>query len=196
VDQVTDTAEIVVKPLGRLLKQAVAFSGATIMGDGRVALILDVIGLAERAEVSSAASDRVDAVDAGTEAVCGAEPMLLVGIGDRRFVLPLATVSRLEELPAAAVRSAGDREVLHYRGEILPLVDLGRELGVRAAPRGEQLSVLVCTTATGGLGLVVDEIHDIADQRLDVSERTARSGIRGTTVIRDEVTDVLDLEAL
>lgn len=199
VDQITDTAEIVVKPLGRLLKHAVAFSGATIMGDGRVALILDVLGLAQRAEVGSAALHRaqLELIDQAPETTGGiTEPMLLVGIGDRRFVLPLATVSRLEELPASSVRDAGDREVIHYRGEILPLVDLGRQLGVIAAPRGERLSVLVCSTAAGGLGLIVDEIHDIADQRLDLSDRTARAGIRGTTVIRDEVTDVLDLEAL
>ena len=58
VDEINDTEEIVVKPLSKQLKSVNIFDGATIMGDGKVALILDVLGLAQRANVLCDASDR------------------------------------------------------------------------------------------------------------------------------------------
>jgi two-component system chemotaxis sensor kinase CheA len=200
VDHINDTAEIVVKPLGRLLKQATAFSGATIMGDGNVALILDVVGLAHSAQVGSTSSrTRAESSVAETEDTTPREAVLLVGVGERRFVLPLAAVARLEELPADSVREAGHQRVVHYRDAILPLVHLGEQLGVPAygsGAGGNRLQVLVCGTGQRQVGLVVDVIHDIAEDHFVVTPRTSTVGIRGTAVVQGEVTDVLDLEAL
>ena len=201
VGEISDTAEIVVKPLARNLKQAAAFAGSTIMGDGRVALILDVLGIAQHAEVGSAAIRKahpggLDEADGVGGHGAATKPMLVVGIGDRRFVLPLDTISRLDEVAAIDVREAGSRQVVHYRDRILPLVDLASRLGVRAGERTANLSVLICSTDAGEAGLIVDEIHDITDQPIEMSDRTAAFGVLGTTVVRDEVTDVLDLEVL
>ena len=199
VDDISDTAEIVVKPLGRLLKGASGFAGATIMGDGRVALILDLLGVSQLAGVSSTSAARAQAeanANRSFEVTNDHESILIVGIGDRRFALQLAHVTRLEELPVAAVRTAGDHRVIHYRDQILPLVTLADRLGIYAqSPDDQNLQVLVCGAGERSVGLIVDSVFDIVDERLEYSDRTETYGVMGTTVIGGEVTDVLDIRA-
>ena len=198
VDDISDTAEIVVKPLGRLLKNAAGFAGATIMGDGRVALILDLPGVAELAGVNAAAgARRADGTGSDLVRTDGQETILVVGISDRRFALPLARVARLEEIPAADVRWAGDQRVVHYRDHILPLVAVGDRLGIpTACHEAAMLQVLVCGTEERAIGLIVDDIFDIVEERLEYTQRTSTYGVRGTTILGDAVTDVLDLDVL
>jgi two-component system chemotaxis sensor kinase CheA len=199
VDDISDTAEIVVKPLGRLLKGAAGFSGATIMGDGRVALILDLLGVSQLAGVSNSSAARAQAeanASRNHDLAAERESILIVGIGDRRFALPLAHVTRLEELPVAGVRQGGDHRVVHYRDQILPLVSLADRLDIDARPEDEQnLQVLVCGSGERCVGLIVDSVFDIVDERLEYSDRTETYGVMGTTVIGGEVTDVLDIRA-
>ena len=139
VDDIHDTEEIVVKPLQKQLKAVTAFSGATIMGDGRVALILDVLGLAQRAGVIS--RDRERAVSetpaAPAEPVGDRQTVLLCDArGGGRMAIPLAAVSRLEEFPRSAVERVGGQDVIQYRGAILTLVHVSRVLkNGRAAAR-------------------------------------------------------------
>jgi two-component system chemotaxis sensor kinase CheA len=199
VDDDHDTEEIVVKPLGRELKGLDGFAGATIMGDGRVALILDLLGVSQLAGVSNTSAARAQAEAAAARAAdirTDRESILIVGIGERRFALPLAHVTRLEELPVASVRSAGDQRVVHYRDLILPLVSLADRLGIMSHPEDPaQLQVLVCGNGERSVGLIVDSVFDIVDERLDYSNRTESYGVVGTTVIAGEVTDVLDIRA-
>ena len=128
VDEINDTEEIVVKPLSKQLKSINACAGATIMGDGKVALILDVHGLAQRANVVGEARDRTvteaeekpqSEADAGSP--CNA--VLLFQFGENeRMAIDLAMVARLEEFPRTMVEIAADHEVVQYRGQIMPLV--------------------------------------------------------------------------
>jgi two-component system chemotaxis sensor kinase CheA len=200
VDEVTDTTEIVVKPLGKQLKGLAAFAGATIMGDGRVALILDVLGLAQRAGVVGEARERARAEGAEpAQAATGDERSLLVlgAAHDRRVAVPLDLVARLEEVEAAAVEWAGGQEVLQYRGGILPLVRLARALGLaEPAVPPARLPLVVHTDAGRPVGLVVDAIHDIVQARLTVERPVDRPDLLGTAVIQGHVTDLLDLGAL
>src|SRR5262249_16290742 len=125
---INDTEEIVVKPLGKQLKGLAAFAGATIMGDGRVALILDVLSLAQHARVVSDVrgrrtadplADRLDAARAGD-----AQALLLFRVGQQQMAMRLSMVARLEEFPQSAIERAGDQDVVQYRGDIMPLVNL------------------------------------------------------------------------
>jgi two-component system chemotaxis sensor kinase CheA len=210
VDEIRDTEEIVVKPLQKQLKGVTAFSGATIMGDGKVALILDVLGLAQRAGVVSGARERTR----GEKSVAATEP-----IGDRQTVLlcasrtggrmaiPLALVSRLEEFPRSAVERVGQQEVIQYRGAILPLVHVsralrragsdghnGRDNGKRERPRraaqtsdgrdGEPLQVVVHAGADRQVGLVVGRILDIVEETITTRARASRPGVLFTAVVR------------
>ncbi len=197
VSEISDTAEIVVKPLGRLLKSVRAFAGATIMGDGRIALILDVLGLAEMASVNSNHRDGSGTGD--DEVADGADrrTMLLFSLGERRVALLLEMVARLEEFDPATIEHAGDQRVVQYRGEILPLVFLADELGHPSHRDPDALlRVVVYTEGARSVGLVVDDIHDIVEQAIELSTHTAAKGILGSAVVQGRVTDVLDVEGV
>ncbi len=200
VDEISDTAEIVVKPLGRLLKHVDAFAGATIMGDGRVALILDVMGIANHVGITSGergagrhAATNAEAADAALDR----RRLLLFSLGDRRLGLPLEAVARLEEFRARDVEISNHRPVVQYRGEIMNLVDLGEELRIpRARVDGQPMQVVVYTESDVSVGLVVDEIFDIVEESFEVTQRSSVNGIQGTAVIQGLVTDVIDVRGI
>ena len=195
VDGVNDTEEIVVKPLAKPLKGVPVFAGATIMGDGRVSLILDVLGLAKESSVLSAGREPHAATVSKSEAKGGTKMchLLLAGAGARRVAIPLDCVSRLEELPSSGVENADGREVIQYRGRIMPLVRLGEVLGCAAAADPDELQVVVYTTRGRSVGLVVDVVHDIAEVALELTAPGRRAGVLGSGVVQGRVTDLLDL---
>jgi two-component system chemotaxis sensor kinase CheA len=197
VDRVLNTEEIVVKPLSRQLKGIGTYAGATILGDGRVALILDVRALARRAHVvreSDSANDFEKQSGAQT-AVDGPEPLLLVSVGERRLGVPLSMVTRLEEIAADRVERVGQREVVQYRGQLLPLGRLATMLGEPVqADEAAQLKVIVYTQGRRSVGLVVDAVVDIAIEAPRSRGDVAEFGISGVVVVQDLVTELLDME--
>ncbi|MDQ1484875.1 MAG: two-component system, chemotaxis family, sensor kinase CheA [Actinomycetota bacterium] len=200
VDRVLNTEEIVVKPLSRQLKGIGTYAGATILGDGRVALILDVRALARRAHVvrdSDASADlsRASAAQAGLD---GPEPLLVVAVGDRRIGVPLSMVTRLEEIPVSRIERVGQREVVQYRGQLLPLGRLSTILGVQSPyePTGQadQLQVIVYTQGRRSVGLVVDAVVDIATEAPKSRSDASDYGVSGVVVVQELVTELLDME--
>ena len=134
VDEIKDTEEIVVKPLDRRLKGLKTFAGATIMGDGMVALILDVLGLAQRASIISETHDRAATGAASEDKDATGERqsfLVFVGPDEARMAVPLGALARLEEFPASQVERSGTESVIQYRGKILPLVYLNAALQER-----------------------------------------------------------------
>lgn len=201
VDEINDTQEIVVKPLDQQLKGIAAFAGATIMGDGRVALILDVLGLAQKAHVISEARDKAIA-EAEAAAIAAAqtiettETLLLVQVGDRRVAVPLSLVARLEEFPRTHIENANGRSVVQYRGEIMPLVNIAYSLGAGPGEYQEEnqpLHVIVYSSNNRSMGLLVDEILDIVEENVVAGEAQPGTGVRGSTVIQGKVTDIVDV---
>lgn len=194
VDGVNDTEEIVVKPLSKHLKGIPAFAGATIMGDGRVSLILDVPGLAPSTGAENRERRRAAERGAGRESSGVVRHLLLAGVGTRRLAIPLDLVARLEEIPANSTEDCDGREVVQYRGRIMPLVRLADVLGCSAGmPDGDLLQVVVYTQGERSVGLVVDRILDIAEATVELGAPGRRSGVLGSTVIQKRVTDLLDL---
>lgn len=195
VDEINDTAEIVVKPLGRILKQVAAFAGATIMGDGRVALILDVLGIAEHVGMAAGGDARSTDEAGTTEGV--ARRLLMLRVGERRLALPLDMVARLEEFPDARLEQAGGRQVVQYRDEILHLVQVADELGEQSARHpGEPLQVVVYREHERSVGVVVDAIEDIVEAVVEIRPDSRAHGTVGSAVIQGQVTDVLDVAGL
>lgn len=199
VDSINDTEEIVVKPLSQQLKGIPVYAGATIMGDGKVALILDVMGAAQRARVVSEIRDRLPADHAlrSGEQSAAKQTLLILELGNRRLALPISMVSRLEEIPQASVEPADQREVVQYRGQILPLLRLSAVLGIDAnelpmAP----LQVVVYSENGCNVGLVVDRIADIIEATVEVNERTQSQFLLGSAVIQRRVTDLLNVRSL
>jgi two-component system chemotaxis sensor kinase CheA len=208
VDQINDTEEIVVKPLRKQLKTVKIFAGSTIMGDGRVALILDVLGLAQHANVVTETRDRALTEKAlgVTGAAAGRETFLLfAGPGDSRMAIPLSAVARLEEFPVAQVEMSGSQWVTQYRGKIMPLIRLkavlerGNELPMLPAPPALDLGpiqVLVLNHDGHCFGLVVERILDIVEDRADVRSAANRAAVLYSVVIGNRVTELLDIPAI
>jgi chemotaxis protein histidine kinase CheA len=208
VDEINDTEEIVVKPLGKQLKGIPTFAGATIMGDGQVALILDVLGLAQLANVVSEVRDR-SAGDKVAEAESrrddGESLLLLAGPGNSRMAMPLSLVARLEEFPHTAVEMAEGHEVVQYRGEILPLISLSSVLFERrreprdpspAEPDGGKIQVVVYTDHDRSVGIIVDRILDITREAVRIGKHSGRQGALGSMVVQGSVTELLDVKGI
>jgi two-component system chemotaxis sensor kinase CheA len=197
VDRVLNTEEIVVKPLSRQLKGIGTYAGATILGDGRVALILDVRALARRAHVVREGDSNIDAAKQAAVVATqdGPEPLLVVAVGERRLGVPLSMVTRLEEIPAAGVERVGQREVVQYRGQLLPLARLANVLGAQAGPSDdEQLKTIVYTQGRRSVGLVVDAVVDIATEEPKSRGEVSDHGLSGVAVVQERVTELLDME--
>ena len=127
VDGINDTQEIVVKPLGKQLKGSTVYAGATIMGDGRVALILDVLGIGQRSGVLSESREQARGARQSTKAQAETEQqrLLLFRAGSfERLAVPLSLVARLEEFPQSAIERAGGARWCSTANRILPLVSL------------------------------------------------------------------------
>lgn len=198
VDQVLDTEEIVVKALDRQLKRIGDFAGATIMGDGRVALILDVLGLARQAHVVADVTEHH--ADAAVKAKEAAEKqenlqMLLVFRLDdhSRMVLPLVNVDRLEEFTKEQIEETADGLVVQYRGKIMPLVDLPAYFNRKRRELPEKVEVVVVNHKGVSHGLVVERILDITEGAVNAGTAPHRRGTLGSTVIQKKVADVLDV---
>jgi len=200
VDAINDTEEIVVKPLGKQLKNIPCFAGATIMGDGKVALILDVLGLAQLSKVIAETRDRaLTEKPAESARADDRQTLLLFHAGkNSRLAIPLSMVARLEEFPLHSVERAGDQEVVQYRGQILPLIQVSKYLTqteTAAAPQ-DPMQVVVYSESGRSIGLVVSRIHDIVQETITVKRETPRRGIVGSAVIHDKVTDLLDVRGI
>jgi two-component system chemotaxis sensor kinase CheA len=216
VDAIHDTEEIVVKPLQKQLKGLGTYSGATIMGDGRVALILDVLGVAQKSNVISGVRDRAlsEKPTSAAEPAGDRQTALLFATHEGgRMAIPLSQVSRLEEFPRSSVEQVGPLEVVQYRGEILPLIHVARTLRRQHSKSGaapsrqlaedsaeasasEMIQAVVCTGAGRRVGLVVDRILDIVEETLVSRSEAHRSGVLFTAVVQGRVTEFLDVESI
>jgi len=198
VDGINDTQEIVVKPLGKQLKGLTVYAGATIMGDGRVALILDVLGIGQRSGVLAESREQARAAaEQKTQAGIEQQRLLLFRAGSfERLAVPLSLVARLEEFPRNSIENAGGRKVVQYRNRILPLVSLREVLDSGVEDHGQEadpVQVVVFNDGERSVGLVVDQILDVAEETVTVRQKSARKGLLGSAVVGKRVTDFLDL---
>ncbi len=209
VDEINDTQEIVVKPLGQHLKNISVYAGATIMGDGKVALILDVVGLAERGGILTEGQGRAaaEAAQATAESAAGKQKLVLfAGRAGSRMAVPLNLLARLENIPGAQVERAGNQWVTQYRGQILPLIRVTHALEERrglasrddvlSLPTKDMFQVLVLESENQSFGLVVNQILDIVESALEPQSPATRAGVLYSSVIADRVTELLDVPAL
>ena len=202
VDKINDTQEIVVKPLGKQLKSVQCYAGATIMGDGKVALILDVLGLAQYtalfAESRSQTAGDSELVRADQSSEKQALLLFRAG-GFERLAVPLSLVARLEEIPQARLERAAGHTVTQYREQILPLVPLAEHLDASTAEdpfANDPAQVIVFSDADKRIGLVVDQILDIVEDTVTMTRPSDRPGVLGSAVVGQKITDFLDLESV
>ena len=207
VDVIRNTEEIVIKPLDKRFKSIALFSGAAVLGDGRVALILDITALARRAGV-------ITVRGLASQELATAQPkerltlLLLGGSDGERLAVPLDFIQRLEEFPATARELMGGLDVVQYRGEILRIVRLQELLeNRRTRPRNPQLAqpgaapekisaIVVRSETSRNFILEVHQILGIAKVELDQLTPPSRACVRGSLVVQRRVTELLDMPAL
>ncbi|MGJ3231486.1 MAG: chemotaxis protein CheW [Oceanicaulis sp.] len=192
VDDVLDTEEIVVKPLSGPLRAISVFSGATILGDGSVIMILDPNGLAQ--EIATETDETANAAAQEAEAaadVSARQRLLLVRAGGAEpKAVPVSLITRLEDFEAGSIETVDGRHVVQYRGRLLPLAHAGGHDGFRTEGRQP---VLVFSEDGKSAGVAVDEILDVVEETLDLEMGSERPGVIGSAVIKGKATEVLDI---
>jgi len=199
VDEVNDAEEIVVKPLVEPLKGVSMLAGATILGDGRVGVILDVPGVA-RAAGLIAAADRLPLGPVLRGPAPGkARPLLVVEARPGwRIGIPLARIARLETFTRGSIERSGDRDVVQYRGEIVPLLRLTRLLDANAPvePWRASIPAVMFERGNRSVAVAVAGIVDIVSEDADPQPVVGRPGVAAAAVLQGRVVDLLDLDAV
>jgi two-component system, chemotaxis family, sensor kinase CheA len=193
VDAVFHTEEIVVKPMSSKLRHIPLFAGNTILGDGSVIMIIEPNGIAH--SIGNVVIDR-DAAAAEREAGrqdddSGIESMLVFRAGSPqpRAVL-LSLVTRLEEIDVRKIESSNGRSLVQYRGQLMPLIPVNEDVRIKST--GKQ-PLLVFSDEGRSMALVVDEIVDIVEQKLDIELVSHEPGVLGSALIRGQATEVIDI---
>jgi two-component system chemotaxis sensor kinase CheA len=194
VDGLADPEEIVVKPLSAVLKSIGLYSGATVLGNADLALILDPGAIALRAGVTMSSDENTGrAAEAEMEAEATKAPeYLLVEVADRQAAVPLADVLRIEQLKVSRIEYIGYRAVLNFEGQLLPVEDSGGVLAAVAGNPEAQIIVVVCREGSRQVGIAVSHVLDVAaGGELFEAGTSARAG--GVTLLKNRVTGVVDL---
>jgi len=189
VHDVNDTQEIVVKPLGQHLKNISVYAGSTIMGDGTVSLILDVIGIARQSSVITEHASRLARETGREHSEQTSEKTSLLVVApteDTRAAIPLSMVSRLEEINGSDIELCGHQQVVQYRGEVMPLVSLSEHGQINSE---DETVSLVVYNGGHNVGVAVGRIVDIVEHAFgDTDVHTTEPQI-----IAGRVTRIVDL---
>jgi two-component system chemotaxis sensor kinase CheA len=200
VDQLHDSVEIVVKPLGRHFKECQGYAGATIMGDGHVALILDVAGLGRLGDLSLSVAREAVQTPKEAEAATGQEKLSLFvfrNTPQEYCAVPLDLVARVELIDAAEIEEVGGRRVIKYRGGTLPVFSLDQATNVGLLDISGELIVIVFLMAGHEIGLLAKPPVDAIEAQVALDSFTLKQpGISGSAVIGDKTTLIVDIYEL
>jgi two-component system chemotaxis sensor kinase CheA len=199
VDGIIDTEEIVVKPMSKHLKNIHFFAGATIMGDGKVALILDVVNLAtsEKLKVDEDELSRKEELIL-EETTGELQSLLLFNISEsEQFAVPLSLVSRLEKIKNTDIEITGGKEVIRYRNTSMPIVRLENYIGIAPPPEIEEAYIIVFELNNQNIGFFVSKILDAIEVKMALDKETfQRPGLLGSSIIHNKITLLLDVYAI
>ena len=192
VDGVFHTEEIVVKPMSTKLRHIGMFSGNTILGDGAVIMIIDPNGIAQSLGTAAASQSEIGDDNAATRSNSDAQltSLLVFRAGSSQpKAVPLALVTRLEEIAVEKIEVSNGRHMVQYREQLMPLVEIE---GVSIRESGVQ-QILVFADDGRSMGLVVDEIIDIVEEQLSIEVASTREGVLGSAVVKGQATEVIDV---
>jgi two-component system chemotaxis sensor kinase CheA len=194
VDRVFHTEEIVLKPMSSKLRHIPTFSGTTILGDGSVILIVDPGGVAQAIGGAHAARQEEQEHEQGSKSgseAAATESMLVFRAGSpNQKAVPISLVTRLEEIDVGTIEMANGRPLVQYRGQLMPLVLFNDDVRIKT---GGSQPLLVFSDDERSMGLVVDEIVDIVEDRLDIELGSEQPGLLGSAVIKGQATEVIDV---
>jgi two-component system chemotaxis sensor kinase CheA len=197
VDELQDSEEIVVKPIGRHLNQYSAYAGATIMGDGKVALILDIANLGQIAELETV--NQIVQPVLEQEKGMGSENnrvslLTFKNTASEHLAMPMSLVERIERFKASDIETIGSEKVVQYRGGALPLFEMSQVCGFDSLPAREYQEVIVFRVKDKELGLMVSPPVDTIETVLGIKETTLKQkGISGSMIIKERTTLLVDI---
>lgn len=197
VDGLNDPEEIVVKPLSAALKGIGLYSGATVLGSGDLALILDPGSIAMKAGVKMSGEEETatSSMESAQEGDGTSFEYLLVEIAGRRAGVPLCEVLRIEQVPVTQIEYLGYRPILNFDGQLLPVEDSGNLLGAVEGNAEAQVAVVICREGGRHVGIAVSQVLDVA-RGVDLFEAGSNSRATGVITIKDRVTSVVDLSSV
>jgi two-component system chemotaxis sensor kinase CheA len=190
VDGVFHTEEIVVKPMSTKLRHINMFSGNTILGDGSVIMIIDPNGIAQTVGSAGQAADAAGEAQQSGHVEKTVSMLVFRAGSNQPKAVPLSLVTRLEEVDCKKIELSNGRHLVQYRGQLMPLIRVSDEVSVRT--EGAQ-PLLVFSDAGRSMGLVVDEIVDIVEDRLDIQVGSETMGVLGSAVIKGQATEIIDI---
>ncbi len=193
VDGVFHTEEIVIKPMSSKLRHIAVFSGTTILGDGSVIMIIDPNGIAQLLSrtVEAARDEAPELTERGQVAAEDVVSLLVFRAGSHQpKAVPLSLVTRLEEIDCRKIEISDGRHLVQYRGHLMPLLRLDTQSGLK---QGGAQPILVFSDRDRSMGLVVDEIIDIVEERLDIEVAGERPGVLGYAVVKGNATEIIDI---
>jgi len=193
VDGVFHTEEIVIKPMSSKLRDIAAFSGTTILGDGSVIMIIDPNGIAQTLGRAAqlGREERSEQQDQQDNAANDLVSLLVFRAGSHQpKAVPLSLVTRLEEIDCRKIEVSDGRYLVQYRDQLMPLLRIDTQSDLKQA--GAQ-PILVFSDRGRSMGLVVDEIVDIVEDRLNIEVSSDRPGVLGYAVIKGNATEILDV---
>jgi two-component system chemotaxis sensor kinase CheA len=193
VSQVFDTEEIVVKPVGSLLRDIEVYQGTTILGDGRVIMILDIAGIASHLADGKPARSEIDSHTESSSVDSSERTSLLLfdAGGETTMAVPLSLVSRLEEIPRSQIEKTGNGLVVQYRGDLLPLVPVADSGGHELQ---DPQPVIVFSEGSNSMGLMVSRILDVREEQLVIRMHSQRPGVLGTAIVNGNATEIIDTQ--
>jgi len=195
VEGLADPEEIVVKPLSAVLKGVGLYSGATVLGNGDLALILDPGAIAVRAGVAMGGEDESLHAEEEPRADLTAAEYLLVDVAGRQAAVPLADVLRIEQIPVSRIEWMGCRPVINFAGQLVPVEDGGRLVERAQAKAEAQIILVICREGTRHVGIAVSHVLDVAAGG-QLFEAGTNQLHRDVTLLRNRVTSVVDVGAI
>lgn len=203
VDRLHDSEEIVIKPIGRHLQKCKGYAGATIMGDGRIALILDVTNISRMANLTSLeGSERAgDLAKSAKDAISQAKDkqalLTFSSSPNERFAVPLNQVERIEKIKPTDIEEMGGKRLMQYRGGSLPLTSIDEVAMVQPISDQDSLLVIVFTLAGKDIGLLATGPVDAVEIAAIIDESTLKqTGIMGSAIIEGQTTMLIDIYEL
>ncbi len=197
-DELFGSEEIVVKPLGQHFADCDSLAGATILGSGEVAMILDVKGIAPEAQLQDAANDLETVSSDKKDAQAGIETVLLFrNHPDEQFAVPMSLIQRIDDVKVSRIDSVAGQKVLQNRGGSMPLLSLEDSINAKNSPLEDRVSVVVFEVMGREAGLIVQEVKDLCKVDLESDDSLHRErGVMGSIVVEGKPTRVISLSDL
>ena len=192
VEDIQDTEEIVVKPLSESLRGTPFFSGNTILGDGRVVLIVDPNTLSEEIGEGIEEAELALPRDETQQISESSVTLVMIDSGDGvKKVVPVSAINRLEHIDCARIEYPNAKPTVLYNDTLMPVMRI--EEG-RTLPKEGRRPVLVLSDGEKWAGIVVEEVLDIIDEPLRVEVAEGTKGVIGSAILQEQSVEVLDME--